>query len=149
MCFQYTSSPWCSRLSRRWPRFDSRCWRGLWRFFFSRLSTLETVYLSWLAWPPTWMALPSHWLWVGRIYYYYIKTTEDTMLPGSDNGCSVQGVVARWLRPTTLAPNMPGIPVSAAVVRECPWARHFTCMWLVPPRSAWVPGWAVIACVCE
>ena len=39
-------------------------WIGLWRFI-SRPSTLETVYLSWLAWPHK-MAEPSRWLRVGR-----------------------------------------------------------------------------------
>ena len=51
---------------------------GLWRFI-SRLSTLETVYLLWLAWPRK-MAEPSRWLGVGRK-----RTTENDKLPGSDH----------------------------------------------------------------
>ena len=69
----------CAPVTRRLrAQSPVRAGIGLWRFI-SRPSTLEAVYLSWLAWPRK-MADPSRWLGVGRK-----RTTENDKLPGSDH----------------------------------------------------------------
>ena len=59
----------------------------------------------------------------------------------------MQGIMAQWLRPTTLDQEVldPGLGCHGVVL--FPWARHFTRMCTLLTRSEWVPGWTVIACV--
>ena len=80
---------------------------NLWRFI-SRRSTLETVYLSWLAWPRKWRGRLTEFEW-GRK-----RTTEDDKLPGSDHPqcplqASISGAAMEISVVVTLSCVIPGL----------------------------------------
>ena len=141
----------CSlRLSRGGPGFNPVVrGRGLWRFT-CHPSTLETVYLSWFAWPRKWRSRLTDIEWdlkeplritsslavttLSTLYIYYTPYT-----------CKASWCGHSGLRLWTERFWVRGLGCCGMAL--CPWARHFTCMCTLWTQE-WIGAWLDSDCLC-
>ena len=120
--------------------------RGLWRFT-SHPSTLETVYISWLAWPCKWWSHLTNIEWDVKEPLRTTCSLAVTTLSVPihlkcilDKHAGHQGAV-------TLDWKVLGTGLGCCGFAPCPWARHFSCMCTLSTQE-WIGTWLDSDCLC-
>ena len=127
--------------------------RGLWRFI-SCPSTLETVYLSWFAWPHKWRTCLTDTEWDVkeplRMTSSLAVTTLSVPIHLKLYAPYTWRASGRGYYGLQLSNERSWIWVLAAAAWCCVLGQDTSpaCA-LSRPRSEWVPGWRVMACVYE